>query len=121
MLGRLGYLKKQTIRHNYTNETTFTHKDKKFVLHPLNASQVEEDQGQMIKKREKERDDTCTHQSEINCSKCQSSTHKTNECPNKRVPMLKVKGLCGDSKEVFFQSSSSKMERQDQIRPCGEK
>jgi len=50
----------------------------------------------MRKKREKERADTCTNQSEINCFKCQCSTHKSNECPNQRVLMLRAKGFCED-------------------------
>ena len=37
-----------------TNEITFTHKDKKFVLHPLTPTQVEEDQTQMKLLKEKE-------------------------------------------------------------------
>jgi len=32
--------------------------------------------------------------------------------------MLRAKGLCEDSKEVFFPPSFSRMKRQDQIRPC---
>jgi len=80
----------------------------------------------MKKKSEEERDenknkDTSTHYSEINYSKCQSYTHKSNECSNKRVLMLRGKGFYGDSKVVFFPNSSSRMERQDQIRPCVKK
>ena len=35
-----------------TNEITFTHKEKKFILHPLSPSQVVEVQVQMKKKEE---------------------------------------------------------------------
>jgi len=45
------------------------------------------------KKKEKEREHICTHKSEINCFKCQSSTYKSKECINKRVPMLRAKKL----------------------------
>jgi len=34
-----------------TNEITFTHKEKKFILYPLSPSQMVEDQVQMKKKR----------------------------------------------------------------------
>jgi len=38
-----------------TNEITFTHKEKKFVLYPLSSSQVIKDQVQMRKKKEEEK------------------------------------------------------------------
>ena len=38
-----------------TNEITFTHKEKKFLLYPLTPSQVVKDQIQMNQKRENER------------------------------------------------------------------
>jgi len=98
LLGSSWLFEKKTIHSGYTNEITFTHKGNKFVLHPLTPSQVHEGQVQMRKKREKEINDTCTHKSEINCFKCQSSTHKSNECPTKRVLMLRAKDLCEDSK-----------------------
>ncbi|BAT92527.1 hypothetical protein VIGAN_07127000, partial [Vigna angularis var. angularis] len=97
----------------------FNHKDRKFVLHPLTPSQVETDQVQMKNKREKERDDTNIYK--IKCSECQSNTHMSNECPNKRAFMLRATGLCEDSKGVFFPSSFSRLERQDQMRLGGKK
>ena len=39
-----------------TNEITFTHKEKKFLLYPLTPSQVIKDQVQMKLKRENERE-----------------------------------------------------------------
>jgi len=121
LLGRPWLFERETIHHGHTNEITFTLQERKIVLHPLTPSQVEEDQVQMRIKREKEREDTCAHKSDINCSKCQSSTHKSKDCPNKRVLMLRAKRLCEDSKEVFFPPSFSRIERQDQIRPFGGK
>ena len=41
---------KKTMHNGLTNEITFTHKEKKFVLHPLSPSQVVEDQVQMRNK-----------------------------------------------------------------------
>jgi len=38
-----------------TNEITFTHKEKKFVLYPLSPSQVIKEQVQMRKKKEEEK------------------------------------------------------------------
>jgi len=73
------------------------------------------------KKIKKKKKNTSKHISEIKCSKCQSNTHKSNEYPNKRVLMLRAKGLYGELKEVIFPSSSCKMKRQDQIRPCVKK
>jgi len=102
LLGRPWIFERETIHNSHTNEITFTHQERKIVLHPLKPSQVEEGQVQMRKKREKEREETCTHKSEINCSKCQSSTHNSKEFPNIRVFMLRVKSLCEDSKEIFF-------------------
>jgi len=121
LLRRPWLFERETIHHGHTNNITFTNKDNKFLLHPLTPSQVKEDQVKMRKKRGKERDDTCIHQSKINCSKFQLNTHKSNECPNQRVLMLRAKGLCEDSKEVFFPCSSIRMGRQDQIIPCVEK
>ena len=121
LLGRPWFFKKETRYHCYTNEITYTYKDRKFALHPLTLSQVEEDQVEMRKKGEKERDDTYTYKNEIKCSKCQSKTHKSNEGPNKRILVLRAKGLCVDSKGIFFPSSSSRLERQDEVRPCVEK
>jgi len=42
---------KKIMHNGLTNEMTFTHKEKKIVLHPLSPSQVAEDQVQMRKKR----------------------------------------------------------------------
>jgi len=55
LLGRPWQFDKKSMHNGLTNEITFTHKDKKFVLHPLSPSQVVEDQIQMRKKLEKER------------------------------------------------------------------
>jgi len=63
LLGRPWLFERETIHHGHTNEITFTQQERKIVLHPLISSQVEEDQMQMRKKREKEREDTCTHKS----------------------------------------------------------
>jgi len=54
-LGRPWQFDKKTMHNGLTNEITFTHKDTKFVLHPLSLSQVVGDQIQMRKKLEKER------------------------------------------------------------------
>ncbi|KAG2405923.1 uncharacterized protein HKW66_Vig0051780 [Vigna angularis] len=119
LLGRPWLFEKETIHHGRTNEITFNHKDRKFVLHPLTPSQVEIDQVQMKNKREKERDDINIYK--IKCSECQSNTHMSNECPNKRAFMLRATSLCEDSKGVFFPSSFSRLERQDQMRLGGKK
>ena len=55
LLGRPWKFDKKTMHNGLTIEITFTHKDRKFVLHPLSPSQVVEDQIQMRKKLEKER------------------------------------------------------------------
>ena len=52
LLGRQWQFDKKTTHNGLTNEITFTHKDKKFVLYPLTPSQVVEDQIQMKIKRE---------------------------------------------------------------------
>ena len=44
LLGRPWQFDKKTMHNGLTNEITFTHKAKKFVLHPLFPSQVAEDQ-----------------------------------------------------------------------------
>jgi len=44
LLGRPWQFDKKTMHNGLTNEITFTHKAKKFVLHPLLLSQVAEDQ-----------------------------------------------------------------------------
>nr|KYP31528.1 Transposon Ty3-I Gag-Pol polyprotein [Cajanus cajan] len=51
LLGRPWQFDKKTMHNGLTNELTFTHKEKKFVLHPLSPSQVIEDQVQMKLKR----------------------------------------------------------------------
>jgi len=53
LLGRPWLFERETTHHGHTNEITFTHQERKNVLHPLTPSQVEEDQVQMRKKREK--------------------------------------------------------------------
>nr|KYP36068.1 Transposon Ty3-G Gag-Pol polyprotein [Cajanus cajan] len=53
LLGRPWKFDKKTMHNGLTNEITFTHREKKFVLHPLSSQQVAEDQAQMKLKREK--------------------------------------------------------------------
>ena len=55
LLGRPWQFDKQTIHDGLTNEITFTHNNKKFVLHPLTPSQLLEDQVQMKNKLHNER------------------------------------------------------------------
>jgi len=50
LLGRPWQFDKQTIHYGLTNEITFTHNNKKFVLQPLTPTQVLEDQVQMKNK-----------------------------------------------------------------------
>jgi len=57
LLGRPWQFDKKTMHNGLTNKITFTHKAKKFVLHPLLPSQVAEDQLQMKNKTEKEKDE----------------------------------------------------------------
>jgi len=52
LLGRPWQFDKKTSHDGLTNNITFTHKEKKFVLYPLTHSQVVEDQVQMNMKRE---------------------------------------------------------------------
>ena len=51
LLGRPWQFDKKTMHNGLTNEITFTHKEKKFVLYPLSPSQVVKDQVQMRKKK----------------------------------------------------------------------
>nr|KYP50850.1 hypothetical protein KK1_027315 [Cajanus cajan] len=55
LLGRPWQFDKKTMHNGLTNEITFTHKEKKFVLHPLSPQQVAEDQAQMKLKRDSEK------------------------------------------------------------------
>nr|KYP34393.1 hypothetical protein KK1_044652 [Cajanus cajan] len=55
LLGRPWQYDKKTMHNGLTNEITFTHREKKFVLHPLSPQQVVEDQAQMKIKRESEK------------------------------------------------------------------
>uniref|UniRef100_A0A151UD28 CCHC-type domain-containing protein n=1 Tax=Cajanus cajan TaxID=3821 RepID=A0A151UD28_CAJCA len=55
LLGRPWKFEKKTVHDGLTNEITFTHKEKKFVLHPLSPQQVAEDQTQMKIKRKSEK------------------------------------------------------------------
>ena len=57
LLGRPWQFDKKNMHNGRTNKITFTHKAKKFVLHPFLPSQVAEDQLQMKNKREKEKDE----------------------------------------------------------------
>jgi len=55
LLGRPWKFDKKAMHNGLTNEITFTHKEKKFLLFPLTPSQVVNDQVQMKQKRENER------------------------------------------------------------------
>nr|KYP36126.1 Transposon Ty3-I Gag-Pol polyprotein [Cajanus cajan] len=55
LLGRPWQFDKRTMHNGLTNEITFTHKEMKFVFHPLSPSKVIEDQVQMKLKREEEK------------------------------------------------------------------
>jgi len=55
LLGRPCQFDKKTLHNGLTNEITFTHQEKNFILYPLSPSQVIEDQVQMKKKREEEK------------------------------------------------------------------
>nr|KYP32501.1 hypothetical protein KK1_046807 [Cajanus cajan] len=55
LLGRPWQFDKKTMHNGLTNEITFIHKEKKFVLHPLSPQQVAEDQAQMKLKRDSEK------------------------------------------------------------------
>uniref|UniRef100_A0A151UHQ3 Transposon Ty3-I Gag-Pol polyprotein n=1 Tax=Cajanus cajan TaxID=3821 RepID=A0A151UHQ3_CAJCA len=55
LLGRPWQFDKKTMQNGLTNEITFTHKEKKFLLHPLSPQQVAEDQAQMKLKRDSEK------------------------------------------------------------------
>ena len=105
LLGRLWQFDKKTMHNGLTNEIIFTHKEIKFVLHSLSPSQVVEDQMQVKKKINKEKESsTYNHISETTCSNCLGRKHKTSECPNKRVIILRGKDL---SKENVSLTSSS--------------
>ena len=55
LLGRPCQFDKKVMHNGFTNEITFTHKEKKFVLYRLTPSQVVKDQVQMKQKRENEK------------------------------------------------------------------
>ena len=55
LLGRPWQFDKKTMHNGLTNEITFTHKEKKFILNPLPHSQVVRDQVQMKQKRDEEK------------------------------------------------------------------
>ena len=54
LLGRPWQFDKKTMHNGLTNEITYTHKEKKFILYPLLHSQVVKDQIQMKQKRDEE-------------------------------------------------------------------
>jgi len=54
LLGRPWQFDKKTMHNGLTNEITFTHNEKKFILNPLPHSQVVRDQVQMKQKRDEE-------------------------------------------------------------------
>ena len=53
LLGRPWQFDKKTMHNGFTNEITFTHKEKKFIIYPFAPSQVVKDQKQMRKKKRK--------------------------------------------------------------------
>ena len=55
LLGRPWQFDKKTMDNGLTNEITFTHNEKKFILNPLSHSQVVKDQVQMKQKRDEEK------------------------------------------------------------------
>ena len=55
LLGRPWQFDKKTLHDGLTNEISFTHRHKKFVLNPLPHSQVVKDQIQMKQKRDEEK------------------------------------------------------------------
>jgi len=55
LLDRPWQFDKKTMHNGFTNEITFTHKEKKFILYPLSPSQVVKDQEQMREKTEEEK------------------------------------------------------------------
>ena len=55
LLGKLWQIDKKTMHNGLTNEITFTHREKKFVLCPLSPSQVIQDQVQMKKKKDEKK------------------------------------------------------------------
>ena len=55
LLGRPWQFDKKTLHYGLTNEISFTHKHRKFVLSPLSHSQVVKDQIQMKHKRDEEK------------------------------------------------------------------
>ena len=55
LLGRPWQFDKKTMHNGLTNEITFTHKEKKFILNPLPHSQVVRNQVQMKQKRDEEK------------------------------------------------------------------
>jgi len=55
LLGRPCQFDKKTMHNGLTNEITFTHKEKKFILYPLSHSQVVKDQVQMKQKMDEEK------------------------------------------------------------------
>jgi len=55
LLGRPRKFDKKTMHNGLTNEITFTHNEKKFILNPLSHSQVVKDQVQMKQRRNEEK------------------------------------------------------------------
>jgi len=55
LLGKPWRFDKKTMHNGLTNEITFTHNEKKFILNPLSHSQVVKDQVQMKQKRDEEK------------------------------------------------------------------
>lgn len=69
----------------FTNKITFTHKKRKFVLHPLTPTQVVDDQVRMKnkideeerkEKKEENKNSTYMHTSKTKCSNCLGRKHK---------------------------------------------
>ena len=59
LLGRPWQFDMKTLHDGLTNEISFTHKHRKFVLSPLPHSQVVQDQIQMKHKRDEEKKEKC--------------------------------------------------------------
>jgi len=58
LLGRPWQFDNKTMHNGVTNEISFTHNEKKFILNPLSHSQVLKDQVQMKQKRDEEKNKT---------------------------------------------------------------
>ena len=76
LLGRPWQFDKISMHNDFTNEITFTHKEMKFVLHPLTPTQVVEDQVKMKKKTNEEKEKSTYMHITKTCSKYLGRKHK---------------------------------------------